>query len=886
MNSKREMVIIDDKIVTENIAYCNFDVDKNVFNVKYKNNSKIYSFSKNRVKYITNSKLIELKDYNFFVNNKLLENIKEIYEFEYNNNFYYYVIFNNHNYKSYKYDEIKKINKDSYNVIKYLKKVSKITSLDTEDGKKLLCEQMEKVEVSDLDTALANYLKLSTDLLKQNSVETLIFPFGCNSSQYEAVENAIYNKISVIEGPPGTGKTQTILNIIANIIIRNMNCQVVSNNNTAIENIDEKLKKYELDFFEALLGRRKNKDLFIEKQKIVIPKFDEYKSVDINDIVIELRNSNEIVRNIYNTKQELASLIQKKNELELEYKYFIELVKYQKIELIELHKYNANKIKLLWNEIISIDKLSIWNKIKYIFVYRIGNFNFYNNDINVILKSLQNLIYLNDLSAIDNLIKEKENFIKSNQEIEDKFIKLSMDYFKKYLSIKYKSERKKYSSTEIWKNCKDFLNDYPVILSTTYSSRNTFNNDFKFDYIIMDESSQIDVVTGTLALSSAKYAVIIGDDKQLPNVIPPDIGKKTNIIFDEYKLNKSYSYSLNSFLSSIKNTIPNVQSKMLVEHYRCHPKIINFCNKKFYNNELVIMTQDNGETDVIKVIRTNKGNHSRDKTSQRQVDEIEKILTNISTDDIGIIAPYNNQVDLVRENMNNVEVSTVHKFQGREKDTIIISTVEDEISDFVGDAKILNVAISRAKKRLYFIVTGNNIKNSNINDFINYADYNNMEIVNSQIYSSFDLLYKQYELERLEFFKKHNRISKYDSENIIYYLIEKIIKDYDNLSFHFHQSLNDLIKDKTLLNDEEKRYASHFNTHIDFYIFNNLGDKPVLAIEVDGYKNHKKGTKQHERDLLKNSILDKYNIPIIRLKTNGSGEEKNIREKLDEITKL
>ena len=177
MNSKREMVIIDDKIVTENIAYCNFDVDKNVFNVKYKNNSKIYSFSKNRVKYITNSKLIELKDYNFFVNNKLLENIKEIYEFEYNNNFYYYVIFNNHNYKSYKYDEIKKINKDSYNVIKYLKKVSKITSLDTEDGKKLLCEQMEKVEVSDLDTALANYLKLSTDLLKQNSVETLIFPF-------------------------------------------------------------------------------------------------------------------------------------------------------------------------------------------------------------------------------------------------------------------------------------------------------------------------------------------------------------------------------------------------------------------------------------------------------------------------------------------------------------------------------------------------------------------------------------------------------------------------------------------------------------------------------------------------------------------------------------
>lgn len=82
------------------------------------------------------------------------------------------------------------------------------------------------------------------------------------------------------------------------------------------------------------------------------------------------------------------------------------------------------------------------------------------------------------------------------------------------------------------------------------------------------------------------------------------------------------------------------------------------------------------------------------------------------------------------------------------------------------------------------------------------------------------------------------------------------------------------------------RYASHHSTYIDFYISKKVGDRPVLAIEVDGYRNHKKGTKQYERDLLKNSILEKYNIPLVRLKTNGSGEEIIIREKLDEITKL
>ena len=54
-------------------------------------------------------------------------------------------------------------------------------------------------------------------------------------------------------------------------------------------------------------------------------------------------------------------------------------------------------------------------------------------------------------------------------------------------------------------------------------------------------------------------------------------------------------------------------------------------------------------------------------------------------------------------------------------------------------------------------------------------------------------------------------------------------------------------------------------------------------IEVDGYKYHKKDNKQKERYILKNNILSKYNIPLIRLTTNGSREENIIRSKLDEL---
>lgn len=881
MDVKKEMIIIDNQFV-RNISSCIFYSKENKYIIKYDNNNSLYFFSKARVKYLTNPTMVSPDDYAFYLNGKLLENLKEIYKFNYYNDHYYRMFFRDNSYLDFEGNEIKKISKKFSNVIKYIREVSNITSLSTKDGNKLLCREIEKIKVDSLDNALANYLKLSDDLTRTNDIETIIFPFGCNSSQYEAVENAIYNKISVIEGPPGTGKTQTILNIVANIIIRNMNCQIVSNNNAAIENIDEKLKKYNLDFFEALLGRRKNKEFFVEQQNTDIPDFSEYKDKNMDALIVSLKNNNKIVREFYNTKKDIANLIQKRNSLELEYKYFKELVKNQKVELLELKKYNKNKLKLLWNEIISLNKIGIFNKFKYIFLYKIGNLNFYKKDLNMVSKTIQNQIYIDDLEELNRQIIEKENFIDLNKSKEKEFIDTSMDYFKTYLASKYNGERKKYTISEIWKNCEEFLYDYPVVLSTTHSSRNNFNNSLKFDYIIMDESSQVDIVTGTLALSSAKYAVIIGDEKQLPNVIPNDIAQRTDKIFNEYKLDMCYSYSLNSFLSSVKNAIPSVKCKMLVEHYRCHPKIINFCNKEFYNNQLVIMTMDNGEKDVIKVIKTVKGNLERNKANLRQIEEIKNIISN-SNEDVGIIVPYNNQVNLIKETLGNVEVSTVHKYQGREKNTIIVSTVEDDISDFVGDAKILNVAISRAKKHLYFIVTGNEIKNSNINDFIDYVNYNNMEILNSKIFSSFDLLYKQYEKERIEFFKKHKRILKYDSENIIYYLIEKILKDYDKLEFHFHQSLNDLIIDKTQLTQAEKKYISHHNTHLDFYIFKKIGDKPILAIEVDGYDNHKIGTKQYERDQLKNSILDKCNIPWIRLKTNGSNEEEKIRNKLNEI---
>ena len=91
-----------------------------------------------------------------------------------------------------------------------------------------------------------------------------------------------------------------------------------------------------------------------------------------------------------------------------------------------------------------------------------------------------------------------------------------------------------------------------------------------------------------------------------------------------------------------------------------------------------------------------------------------------------------------------------------------------------------------------------------------------------------------------------------------------------------HLRVRLLICDFKKLTEEERRYASPPNTHVDFLIYNRISKTPVLVIEVDGFHYHKDGTVQAKRDKLKNSILAKYPISFLRLPTNRSYEIEKI----------
>jgi len=908
-------MIIDNqlnKIITPDIDTCAYNRETHRYDIKFKT-GKTYVYSNNRISWLKDPVVLDPASYSITHFEQELFNITAIYVFSDHNQKYWHICFENGSERDYFEQDLKIVKSclddaTSKNVFEYLKQIASLVSLKAEDGTKLLSKQYEKISsfIGD-DTALAAYLNPELYKNSGHGNSTPIFPFGCNASQFKAVKAALENQISVIQGPPGTGKTQTILNLIANLLISGKTVQVVSNNNSAITNVLEKLAspKYGMDFLVAMLGSSNNKSDFLNQQKGVYP--------DLSDWNQEIPNETEFVKHIQKYSKQLNDIFIEqerlalaKNELQelkVEIQYFIQYEEETNDNLTQYKirkKLKSKQLMQLWQECQAFSdrdkKVTFFFKIKSCVIYGISDWNFYKIEISKIINMFQNLYYHAREEELTVEIENLENDLRTQnaQSMIDEFTNLSMKYLKSVLYSKYgeKNSRRVFTKDDLRKNPKEFQEEYPIVLSTTFSSRNSLHKDASFDYLIMDEASQVDVATGALAFSSAKNAVIVGDMKQLPNVVTEDIEKRSNAVFKSYKIKEGYRFR-KSFLQSVCELLPTVPQTLLREHYRCHPKIINFCNQKFYDGELVIMTLDSGEEDVLSAVKTVMGNHERNHINQRQIDSIRsEILPKLhySSSDIGIIAPYNKQVEAISANLSGtgIDIATVHKFQGREKDAIILTTVDDEVTDFSDDPYLLNVAISRAKKQLCIVVSGNEQPtDSNIFDLVSYIEYNNFSVVESRIYSVFDYLYQQYTQSRMEFLKRHRRISEYDSENLMYALIKDTLKEHEMtfLDVICHQPLNMLIRNPDLLNDEECRYAMNPSTHLDFLIYNKISKKQVLAIEVDGFDFHKKGTRQAERDKMKNRILELYEIPYLRFATNGSGEKEILSKKLEELFK-
>jgi superfamily I DNA and/or RNA helicase len=786
----------------------------------------------------------------------------------------------------------------AYGIFNYLKDIAKAVGLKTEEGDNILLESYNGITHVPEDCILANFLN-GTLPPSSNTAGTNIFPFGFNLSQKDAVQKAFSNNLSVIEGPPGTGKTQTILNIIANAVINEQSVAVVSSNNSATKNVYEKLEKNGIEFIAALLGSSQNKKEFIDSQK-EIPDLSTFSLSDTEKE--ELRHKAVILAS------QLSEYLGKKNSLAL-LSHQIENFKTEEHHFQGTYNAQLNSFELkqsiksdsilaLWHSLETLvskgGSIGFFRRLVYRIKYGVRDRAFYHNTFEHMILNCQAKYYEIKILELSNeivVIKRDLQQFAFDDKMKD-YTKMSMQLFKAELCKKYQQRKRgSYTIPELRQKSSDFIKDYPVIMSTTYSLRRSLSEGISYDYVIIDESSQVDLATGALALSCAKQAVIVGDIKQLPNVVASEVQEKADLVFNSYQLPKHLRYSNHSLLSSLMELFPNVTKTLLREHYRCHPKIIGFCNKKFYDDQLIILSEPTNERQPLVVYKTPAGNHARERTNQRQIDIIkEEIIPkeNLCDVDLGIVTPYRNQTIALQEAFKGttIKADTVDKFQGRENKVIILSTVDNEISEFADIPNRLNVAVSRAQEQLIVVVNENvSEKDSNISDLVQYIEYNSFAVIQSKLNSIFDLLYKGYEEERAKIISKTGKVSDFDSENLMFGLIKQVLAEDKFLKYDviLHFPIRNLINDFSKLDQEETNYARNPLTHLDFLIYNKLGKTPVLAVEVDGFEYHKKGTRQAHRDIMKDEILRKYGLSLLRFKTTESNEKERLINRLNDI---
>jgi very-short-patch-repair endonuclease len=577
---------------------------------------------------------------------------------------------------------------------------------------KLLQDLLELKDRTDTEKTALSYLSGSS--ISENRKETrLLLPFPANEYQIIAMQEIFQNKLSVITGPPGTGKSQFISNLLVNFFLQGKSVLFVSHTNEAVNVVNEKINEQ----FNNLMLRTGNKGFRQELKG----KF--------NELISDSRRRSRKSIN----KSEIHKLWD--NAL----KYRDELVKLDDLEqhFEDLHFDYLNIQEDLFA------KYNIWSKLKLIA-----------RRFRTQIKLLWFKTKLNRLPSkieIETAIRKFESdfYHRSREYTKDIYINQMIGKGKnvgKAKSFLGLVDSARYGDDSIDSTIFGQALDMLKIWSCTLKSlRNTFPLKANvFDYVIFDEASQVDLPSAAPALYRAKNAIVVGDPMQLTHIagITKDMDKglaKSHGLTDKKDIYpQKIRYCDISLYKSAENSLTH-KPILLTNHYRSEDQIIALCNTAFYKGHLKIMTtldysrypnnlplgvhwiECKGE-----VHRPSAGSKINAIEAEKVKDVFHEVLEKISGTklSIGIVTPYSRQEDAITKliiettpnykelkEKHKIEVLTAHKFQGAEKDIMIFSLVLTSKSQdnankdlwFNIYPQILNVALSRAKYLLYII---------------------------------------------------------------------------------------------------------------------------------------------------------------------------------------
>ncbi len=589
-----------------------------------------------------------------------------------------------------------------------------------------------------------------------------------NDSQKEAIKVSNTYPISYIFGPPGTGKSYTLVSLLIQTIVERKRALICANANHPLDEIESK------------------------------------------------------IRSFYNSEHEV-------------------FIPYFRIGNIEKIAESIDYIRMVYKKFLADKKeykpLNTFNKF---------------NDTNAIdLAKLQNIGYkhLTRLSNNAELLK-----IICYKDDENGGINRAIKELKKYISNK--------------SNLSLFLSSFPIIISTC-SSTSKLALDFDiFDKVLIDEAASCPLTSALSPMIRGKRLVLSGDKKQL-NAFTLIDNKINDMLLRQHNIDPLYSYNNLSILDFIMLKTDYLPSTMLNEHYRSQRDIINFCNKYFYKNKMIIKTkQDNLKQHLF--VYNIKNNQAINNVSVNECLFIVEYINsnNLNLEDIGIITPFVLQSQAIKralkkyfpDDYHKASVGTVHSFQGDQKDIIFFSlscntkTSINTINRFISDQPLINVSVSRAKK-LFIAIGDFNVFNQPRIFKPNYWELLKEYAISLATYKEIDNL----EIKDITV-KRNNKSSTLNKSESDFYQTLKQILSVLNGEYELkpHVYLSKLFENQDIKEDYK-------NFHIDFLI--KIGDSTkYVAIELDG-KEHELDKEKIKNDMKKELLLNSnINIVFLRFK--------------------
>jgi len=590
-----------------------------------------------------------------------------------------------------------------------------------------------------------------------------ITPLSLSESQLNVLKSVDDNTLITVFGPPGTGKSQTIVNLITHLVANGKTVLIASRMDKAVDVVADRLNGFGAPYLVMRAGRANyQKQLHNDLQEMLSSRQD-FDTGFENAVFADVDDMKNLLKSIADTQKKCDTIIK------LEHEWFNLLEEYKQQSKNIQNEYISKKlsdydISVGKNILSKIEEVqnnpNAWNKLlNFVYNYRLKknlmlqNIKFTHETINEINEELELKSIYNKLKAIENKINKIGNLHTLFDEIKhlkSKQKKLAIDILKnkrrKALMEMTRSQEKRQrlmrhakAIVARQKNLQnrlleeeDFqplLDAFPCWAVTTFAiSESLPLKPGMFDVAIIDEASQCDIASCFPIMYRAKKTIVVGDDKQLPHLSFLEKAKEQSFFLqynipDKYQL--MWRFRTNSVfdLANYYSTCPI----LLDEHFRSLPPIIDFSNEQFYSGKLRIMNKETDLKDVLELISVKNAKVDLDTTKNlEETEELIKRLQELIAEDaekkpktpvsIGIISPFRGQVEQIKKAISQIipdklvkkhqiEVGTAHTFQGDERDIMILSFAIADNSHlqtliFLQKQNVFNVAITRARKKL------------------------------------------------------------------------------------------------------------------------------------------------------------------------------------------